>query len=125
MEHNPRVIELAHLPDAIRAMGDFDEPQAAAASRMAGRVRGALRLDAVVHDDAVVLADEAKALGVIVLDGISGSSGTSPTILVADHERLKRLGAGLELRGVRSMGAAIRQTLAAYERETSAKPATG
>ena len=116
MEHNPRVIELNHLPRAIGAMGDFDEPQSQAASRMAGRVRRALRLDAVGADDAAILMEEAGAMGVVVLHGIPGPGTASPRILVADHETLKRLSAGVESRGLKAMGAAIRLTLAAYER---------
>jgi dihydropteroate synthase len=122
VEHNPRIIELAHLPRAIRAMGDVDESQAAAAARLAGRVRRALRLDAVGPDDAVVLQEEAGASGVVVLDGITGPHGASPRILVADHETLKRLGAGLESRGFKAMGGAIRATLAAYERTSFVLP---
>jgi len=116
VEHNPRIIELGPLPRAIRAMGDLDERAAEAAARMAGRVRRALRLDAVDAEDAAVLREEALALGVALLDGAPGASGAAPVILVADHETLKRLGAGLESRGAKAMGAGIRLTLAAYER---------
>jgi dihydropteroate synthase len=116
VEHNPRVIELGHLPRAIRMMGDLDESQTAAADRLAGRVRRAMRLDAIDDDDAITLRQEAQSVGVVVLDGVTGSLGTSPRILVADHETLKRLGAGLESRGAKPMGTAIRLTLAAYER---------
>jgi dihydropteroate synthase len=116
VEHNPRVIELAQLPHAMRAMGDWDESEAVSASRMAGRVRRAMRLDAVPTDDAKALTEEAGALGVTVFRGIPGASGDAPRIVVADHETLKRLGAGLESRGLRAMGAAIRLTLIAYER---------
>jgi dihydropteroate synthase len=116
VEHNPRVIELAHLPGAIRAMGDVDQAQAAAADRLAGRARRAVRLDAVSGDDAAVLRQEAQAMGVAVLDGVSGSGGKSPRILVADDDTMKRFGAGLESRGLKAMGGAIRLALTAYER---------
>jgi len=122
VEHNPRVIELVQLPHAIRAMGDFDASQAAAAARMAGRVRRAVRLDAVGRDDAGILREEAGALGVVVLDGIVGATGASPQILVADHETLKRLSAGLDSRGYKTMGGALRGTLAAYERTAFVLP---
>jgi len=118
VEHNPRVIELTQLPRAIRAMADVDEPQSAAAGRMAGRVRCAVRLDAVPADEGQVLGEEAAALGIAVLDGMASAGGASPRIVVADHETLKRLGACLESRGLRAMGAALRATLTAYERTT-------
>lgn len=116
MEHNPRVIELAALPRAIRAMEDMDAPVAEAADRLAGRARRAVRLDAVPVEEAEALRQDAQALGVVVLDGILGSGGTAPRILVADDETLKRLGAGLESRGLKAMGAAIRLALAAFSR---------
>ncbi len=116
MEHNPRVIELARLPSAIRAMADVDESQAQAADRLAMRARRAVRLDAVDAEDAERLRQEAQALGVVVLEGAAGSGGSAPRILVADDETMKRLGAVLESRGLRSMGAAVRAALAAYHR---------
>jgi len=116
VEHNPRIIELRDLPRAMRTMGDLDESQAAAADRLAGRVRRAMRLDAIGDDDATTLRQEAGRLGVVVLDGIPGASGPSPRILVADREAMERLGVGLESQGLKPMGAAIRLALAAYER---------
>ena len=116
MEHNPRIIELRDLPRAMRTMGDLDESQAAAADRLSGRTRRAMRLDAVGDDEALTLRQEAEQFGGIVLDGIPGASGPVPRILVADRESMERLGAGLESRGMRPLGAAIRLALAAYER---------
>ncbi len=116
MEHNPRVIELAHLPHAIRAMGDVDASQAGAADRLAGGRGRAVRLDAVSVDEGAVLRDEALAMGVAVLEGVAGSGGASPRIVVADDDTMKRLGAGLESRGLKAMGGAIRLALTAYER---------
>ena len=116
MEHNPRVIELGQLSRAMRTMEDFDESQAVAADRLAGRVRHAMRLDAVGPDDAIALRREAEAHGVVVLEPGSDPRGPSPRILVADRETIERLGASLESRGAKSMGSAIRLTLAAYGR---------
>lgn len=116
MEHNPRVIELSQLPRAIRGMSDVDEPAAVAAERLSARVRRALRLDAVDPDDARKLEQEAQALGVVVLDGLPGSGGSAPRFLIADEETMKRLGAVLESRGLKALGAAVRTTLAAYQR---------
>ena len=116
MEHNPRVIELSQLPRAMRAMTDVDETVAVAAERLSQRVRRALRLDAVDPDDARKLEQEAQALGVVVLDGLPGSGGSAPRFLVADVETMKRLGAVLESRGLKALGAAVRTTLAAYQR---------
>jgi dihydropteroate synthase len=116
VEHNPRVIELSQLPRAMRGMTDVDEPAAVAAERLSQRVRRALRLDAVDPDDARKLEQEAQALGVIVIDGLPGSGGSAPRFLVADEETLKRLGAVLESRGLKALGAAVRTTLAAYQR---------
>ncbi|HZN55208.1 MAG TPA: dihydropteroate synthase [Candidatus Polarisedimenticolaceae bacterium] len=116
MEHNPRVIELGSLSRAMRAMGDVDPSQADAADRMYGRVRRAIRLDALTEDEGAALRQEAQALGAVVIDGRIGSGGTAPRIVVSDDETLKRLGSGLESRGLKSMGAAVRLTLAAYER---------
>jgi dihydropteroate synthase len=97
-------------------MADVDDDQAKAADRLASRVRRALRLDAVGDDDAEKLRQEAQALGIVVLDGIAVSGGTGPRLLVADEETMKRLGAVLESRGLKALGAAVRNTLAAYER---------
>src|SRR4030095_10796017 len=72
--------------------------------------------DAVDPDDARKLEQEAQALGVIVIDGLPGSGGGAPRFLVADEETLKRLGAVLESRGLKALGAAVRTTLAAYQR---------
>jgi dihydropteroate synthase len=116
VEHNPRVIELGDLPRALRTMGDLDESRAVVADRLAGKARRAMRLDAVGDDDAVVLRREAQAVGVLVLDGVPGAPGPSPLILVADREEMGRLGACLESRGLKRMGAAIRAALAFYER---------
>jgi dihydropteroate synthase len=116
VEHNPRVIELSQLPRAIRGMSDVDEPAAVAAERLSARVRRALRLDAVDPDDARKLEQEAQALGVVVLDGLPGSGGSAPRFLIADEETMKRLGAVLESRGLKALGAAVRTTLAAYQR---------
>jgi dihydropteroate synthase len=116
VEHNPRVIELSQLPRAIRNMADVDEVQAAAADRAAARARRALRLDAVGPDSADVLRQESQALGILVLEGLPGPEGSAARILVADDETLKRLGAVLESRGERSLGAAIRSALSAYPR---------
>jgi dihydropteroate synthase len=116
VEHNPRVIELSQLPRAIRAMTDMGEAQAQSADRLASRARRALRLDAVDADDAERLRQEAQALGVVVLDGDASSGASAPRILVADEETMKRLGAVLESRGMKSMGVAVRATLAAYQR---------
>ena len=117
MEHNPRVIELSDLPRAIRAMGDLDESRAVAADRLVGKVRRAMRLDAVDDDDAVVLHQEGQTVGVVVLEGVPGTSGPSPRILVADRDAMERLGFSLEARGLKPMGAAIRAALAAYARK--------
>lgn len=116
MEHNPRVIELALLPRAVRAMADVDASQVQVADRLASRIRRALRLDAVSEEDAEKLRQEAQALGIVLLDGMPGSGGTAPRILVADEETMKRLGAVLESRGMKALGAAVRVTLAAYQR---------
>jgi dihydropteroate synthase len=116
VEHNPRVIELSQLPRAIRGMSDVDEPAAVAADRLSARQRRAIRLDAVDPDDARKLEQEAQALGVVVLDGLPGSGGNAARFLVADEETLKRLGAVLESRGLKALGAALRTTLAAYQR---------
>jgi len=116
VEHNPRVIELAQLPRALRAMSDVEESQAQAAERLASRARRALRLDAVPEDDAEKLLEEAQALGVTVFEGIVGSGGSAPRILVADEQTLRRLGAVLESRNLKGLGSAIRNTLSAYER---------
>lgn len=122
MEHNPRVVELSHLPHAVRMMGDFDESQAAAAARLSSRTRRALRLDAVDAEEADRLRQEAQSLGVVVFDGIADAQGIAPRILVADDETLKRLGAVLESRGDRSLGNAIRAALTAYRRDDFAIP---
>jgi dihydropteroate synthase len=116
VEHNPRVIELSQLPRSIRGMSDVDEPAAVAADRLSARQRRAIRLDAVDPDDARKLEQEAQALGVVVLDGLPGSGGNAARFLVADEETLKRLGAVLESRGLKALGAALRTTLAAYQR---------
>ena len=118
MEHNPRVIELSQLPRSIRGMSDVDEPAAVAADRLSARQRRAIRLDAVDPDDARKLEQEAQALGVVVLDGLPGSGGNAARFLVADEVTLKRLGAVLESRGLKALGAALRTTLAAYQRTT-------
>ena len=120
MEHNPRVIELGSLSGAMRAMGDVDPSQADAADRMYGRVRRAIRIDAVTDDEGAALRQEAQTLGVVVIDGKVRSSGPGPRFLVSDDETLKRLAAGLEAGVLRSMGGAIRQTMAAYERSAFA-----
>ena len=99
-------------------MSDVDEPAAVAADRLSARQRRALRLDAVDPDDARKLEQEAQALGVVVLDGLPGSGGSAARFLVADEETLKRLGAVLESRGLKALGAALRTTLAAYGRTT-------
>jgi dihydropteroate synthase len=116
VEHNPRVIELRDLPRALRTMGDVDESQAVAADRLAGKVRRAMRLDAVGDDDAIALRRDAETAGVVVLDGIPGAMGVSPRILVADRDGMERLGTLLESRGARPMGTAIRAAVSAYER---------
>jgi len=100
----------------MRTMADFDESRAVAADRLAGTVRRAMRLDAIDEDDVIVLRTEAMSAGVVVIEGTPGASGASPLILVADREGMERLGASLESRGARSMGAAIRVTLSSYER---------
>jgi dihydropteroate synthase len=120
VEHNPRVIELAQLPGALRAMGDLDPSLGVAADRFTGGARRALRLDAVAQDDAVALRAEAEALGVAVLGGPEG--GSAPRILIADDNSLKRLGSALESRGLVAMGAAVRLTVAAYARAIFAVP---
>jgi dihydropteroate synthase len=116
VEHNPRILELRDLPRALRTMDDMDELRALAADRLAGRVRRAMRLDAVEDGESRTLRREAEALGGVVLDGITGSSGAAPRIVVADGETMERLGLALESKGHKPMGAAIRQALAAYER---------
>jgi dihydropteroate synthase len=116
VEHNPRVIELASLPRAIRKMSDLDEPQETAAQRLALRARRALRLDAVEPEAGKLLEQEAQALGVVVLEGVPAGPGAAPRILVADDETLRRLGAVLESRGERSLGTALRTTLTSYHR---------
>jgi dihydropteroate synthase len=122
VEHNPRIIELRDLPRALRTMGDMDESQARASDRLAGRVRRAMRLDAIDDDDATALRDEAERLGGVLLDGIPGSSGPTPRILVADRETMERIGFALESHGHKPMGAAIRLALSAYERTAFALP---
>ncbi len=116
MEHNPRVIELSQLPRAVRDMADVDPPQAAVADLVAARARRALRLDSVGPEAAEALTQEARALGVVVLDGMAGSGAPAPRLLVADDETLKRLGAVLESRGERTLGAAIRGALSSYHK---------
>lgn len=116
MDHNPRVLELSQLPRAVRRMGDVDEAQAAASDRLTSRARRALRLAAVDAASADLLRQEAQALGVVMLDGIPSPQDVASRILVADDETMKRLGAVLESRGERSLGYAIRSSLAAYER---------
>jgi len=120
VEYNPRVIELAELPRALRAMEDFDPTGAAEADRLAGSAGRALRLDAVAQDDAAALRTEAGSLSVTMLDGFEGGGGTAPRILVGDDDTLKRLASGLETRGLKAMGTAVRQALAAYGRLTFA-----
>jgi dihydropteroate synthase len=122
VDHNPRVIELSKLPLAIRAMSDMGEAEAGAAERLASRQRRALRLSAVDPDAAALLRQEAQALGVVVLDGLPGSQGIAPRVVVADDETLKRLGALLESRGEKSLGLAIRNVLAAYQKREFAIP---
>jgi len=122
VEHNPRVIELAELPRALRAMEDFDPSQAALAGRLAGGAGRALRLDAVAQDDAAALRTEAGSLAVTVIDGFEGPNGTSPRIVAGDDDALKRLASGLETRGLKAMGSAVRQALAAYGRTAFAVP---
>jgi dihydropteroate synthase len=100
----------------MRLMEDLDESQAIAADRLAGRERLAMRLDAVDDDDAIALRREAEAHGGVVLDGVANPRGPSPRILVADREAMERMGSGLESRGAKSIGAAIRLALAAYGR---------
>jgi dihydropteroate synthase len=116
VEHNPRVIELAGLPHALRAMQDVDAPQATAAAKLSDGRRRSIRLDALTPDAAAKLREEAVSLGAILLPGLIGSNGNAPAIVVADDPTLRRLGAALESRGLRSMGSAIRATLAAYDR---------
>jgi len=116
MEHNPRVIELAGLPRAVRHMTDMDESQAQVADRLALRARRAIRLDAVEPEAAEILQQEAQALGIVVLDGVSGTQSAAPRLLVADEETLRRLGAIMESRDERGLGAAIRATLTSYGR---------
>ena len=116
MEHNPRIIELRDLSRALRTMGDWDESQAKASDRLAGRVGQAMRLDAIDDGQAITLRQEAERLGGVVLDGIPGASGPSPRILVADRDTMERLGDRLGSLGWKPMGAAIRLALTAYER---------
>jgi dihydropteroate synthase len=116
VEHNPRVIELLTLPRAIRKMSDLDEVQESAADRLAMRARRALRLDAVDPDAGELLKQEAQALGILIFDGVPAGQGVAPRILVADDETLRRLGAVLESRGEKALGAAIRGTLTSYQR---------
>lgn len=97
-------------------MADVGEAERLSADRLASRARRALRLDAVDAEDAERLRQEAQALGVVVLEGAAGSGGSAPRVLVADDETMKRLGAVLESRGMRSMGIAVRAALAAYHR---------
>lgn len=116
MEHNPRVIELAMLPQAIRSMGDVDLPQAEAAARLSDGRRRSVRLDALTPDEIARLREEAVGPGVVVLPGIHGASGKSPVIVVADDPSLRRLGTNLETRGLRAVGSALRTALTAYDR---------
>lgn len=122
MDHNPRVIELAQLPRAVRRMSDVDEAQAQASDRLAARARRALRLASVDATAAELLRQEAQALGIVVLDGIASAQEIAPRVLVADDETLKRLGAVLESRGERTLGFAIRSALTSYHRDGFAIP---
>jgi dihydropteroate synthase len=122
LDHNPRVIELAQLPRAVRRMSDVDEAQAQASDRLASRARRALRLASVEAPAAELLRQEAQALGIVVLDGIPNAQEIAPRLLVADDETLKRLGAVLESRGERTLGYAIRSALTSYHREGFAIP---
>ena len=122
MDHNPRVIELAQLPRAVRRMSDVDEAQALAADRLASRARRALRLASVDGAAGELLRQEAQALGIVVLDGIPNAQEVAPRLLVADDETLKRLGAVLESRGERTLGFAIRSALTSYHRSGFAIP---
>jgi dihydropteroate synthase len=117
VEHNPRIIEMGVLPDALRGMSDLDDRQAASAERLVGRSLRAVRLDAVDAKDAAPLKVEAQALELTVLAPGSAPPGSpAPRIVVGEGDRLERLGPRLEARGARALGAAIRQVLAAYER---------
>ena len=116
MEHNPRVIELAALPDAIRSMGDVDVAQAETAARLSDGRRRSVRLDALTPDDLAQLREEAAGPGIVVLVGNPGAGGKTPVIVVADDPSLKRLGTNLETRGLRSLGGAMRTALANYAR---------
>ena len=116
MEHNPRVIELAALPHAIRSMGDIDVSQAEAAGRLSDGRRRSIRLDALSADELARLREEAVGPGVVVLVGNPGAGGKAPVIVVADDPSLRRLGTNLETRGLRSLGGALRTALANYAR---------
>lgn len=116
MEHNPRVIELAELPGALSGMDDVDPRRVEEARGLQGRGLRALRLDAVAKDEAASLRAEAERAGAVTLPGRAGASGVSPLVLVADDATLRRIGAALEGRGARTVGAAIRGVLDAYSR---------
>ena len=99
MEHNPRIIELDHLP-----------------ARMPSGARRALQLEGVGVNEELALRKDARSLGVTVLDGAPGLAGAAALILVAETDTLNLLGAGLESRGLREIGSAIPAVLAAYDR---------
>ncbi len=115
MEHNPRILELDDLPQALRSMGDMDALPSSTEHGLARRSTRAMRLDAIDAESAAALKKAAQTLGIAVLDG-AGAAGpnTSPRVLVGDEEALARLGTILESRGPRGVGAAIRLTLLAY-----------
>jgi dihydropteroate synthase len=117
MEHNPRILELDQLPRGLRSMEDMDEAQARVADRLAAGRRRALRLDALDPDAMELCRKEAEAQGIVFLQGIAGSQGASPCVLVTDDESFKRLSVAFEARGERALAAAVRNTLASYHRQ--------
>ena len=121
MEHNPRVIEMAELSHAMRAMEDFDASEADAADRLSDRTRRALRLDALAHDDAALLHAEAGTLGIAIFGGPVGAA-VSPRILAADDATFDHLVTRLASKGAKNLAFAIRQTMAAYRRSAFILP---
>jgi dihydropteroate synthase len=121
VEHNPRVIDMAELAHAMRAMEDFDPTEVAAAEYVAAHGRRAIRLDAIGHDDAAILHTEAGEIGVSIFGGPVGAA-VSPRIIAADDETFERLSAKLSTRGAKTLAAAIVQALAAYRRTSFVLP---
>ena len=104
MDHNPRVIETAALPPAVRDRLKVEAPEA-------------IRLESLRDEQAGRLRDHAGSLGIAIVDGERGAR-----YLVAGEPALLRLGEALESGGERSLGSSIRATLQAYRRDGFAIP---